>query len=101
MNYNKMTRATFRAFIKKNDNLFINVKSQFDGMIDGIRFHDDGFEPVQKTEKLMEYTFGIAGVWLVGRSRDYFDIYEDDNYTGIKVINSCGSFIIAKKRGNK
>lgn len=41
------------------------------------------------------HTLGIAGVWLVGQSRDYFNSFNSDGFTGIEVYNSCGNFVIA------
>jgi hypothetical protein len=38
---------------------------------------------------------GIKGAWFVGQSRDYFDAFENDNFIGYKVYNSCGSFYLA------
>jgi hypothetical protein len=101
----RITLSTLKSFIRKNsDNLFINVKSSFDGMYDCCMAVNGGFKPVENdtTNSLnaTDYynsTQGIKGVWLVGNSRDYFLSYEDDNFTGIEVTNSCGTFILAIK----
>lgn len=100
----KITLSTFKSFVKKNaDNLFVNVKSSFDGMIDGCRTYKDGFQPAtkdtteSKSDTYYEATLGINGVWLVRGSRDYFYQYQDENFTGIEVSNCCGCFIVAVK----
>ena len=91
----KITKATFKSFIKANAaNLHINVKRSFDGMIDGCRSYNDGFEPATATVRHSEHTLGYDSIWLVGGGRDYFDAYEADGFKGIKVYNSCGSFIV-------
>lgn len=101
----KTTMATVKSFIKKNrPNLLINVKSSFDGMIDGLSYFKDGFEPVKedKTEsKSLDYynsTQGIAGAWFVGRSRDYIKPFENSLMTGFDISNSCGHFILCIKK---
>lgn len=93
----KITKATFKSFIKKNsDNLMISCKSSFDGMIDGMSYNQDkSFSKICKTTGHIEHTCGIQGVWLVGNSRDSFNTYETENMTGIEVYNCCGNFIIA------
>lgn len=119
----KITKATFKSFIKKNsNNLYIQCVSSFDGMQDcvtHIKSGDRVFKPLQKTtidecrydnakrdydmsrEQLQdrvfncENTLGFVGIWLVGNSRDRFTHYEDNHFIGIAVYNCCGSFIIA------
>jgi len=92
----KITKATFKSFVKKNRaKLLVNVKSKFDGMIDGTRTVNDGFAPAEAAEHVFDNNLGICGVWLVGNSRDYFTAYEKDNLKGIAVSNCCGSFVVA------
>lgn len=95
----KITRATFKKFVTEADaDLYIQVKSAFDGMTDGCETVKGDFIPaVRGTEPINDnpYTLGIKGVWLVGSSRDYFSFFEDSTYVGIRVYNSCGSFIVA------
>lgn len=93
----KITRATFKSFIKKNaDKLFIRKESRFDGMIDGMSYDRDAqFVPAGKSEINIEHTLGVNGVWLVLDSRDYFARYEDASFVGFKVLNCCGSFVLA------
>lgn len=101
----KITLTTVKKFVKDNaDRLFINVKSSFDGMIDGCQSYNDGFKPAtkDKTESrdssYYEATLGINGIWLVRGSRDYFTPFESETMTGIDVSNSCGHFIIAVQK---
>jgi len=94
----KITRATFKGFVKRNrESLYVKVKSNFDAMVDGVRPVNGGFEPAQEpwNEVMREDSLGIRGVWLVGNSRDYFTPYEDDIFTGISCCNCCGSWIVA------
>ncbi len=94
----KTTKATVKSFIRRNEgNLFINVKSSFDGMTDCCEPLHDGFVKANKTEEFSERTLGIAGAWFVGQSRDYFTPYNVNGYNGYEVSNSCGHFIIAVK----
>jgi len=99
----KITLATVKSFIKKNkDNLYIRVDSKFDGMTDCVESVDnDGFEKVQlmnPEDRNYEYRLGIPSAWFVRDSRDYFDPYEDKQFLGISVWNSCGSFVIVRKK---
>jgi len=105
----KTTLATLKAFIRKNrSNLQIMCKSSFDGMIDGTRYSENPkFRPIKVDaepgsymtfETLMDAnknTLGIAGVWLVGSSRDYIKEYSKDGMFGYEVYNCCGSFVLA------
>lgn len=96
----KITRATLKSFVGKNlDNLFIKVKSDFDPMIDCVsETKNNIFVPITKTNGSIKYTLGIQGCWLVGQSRDYFKEYEDENFIGIDIDNSCGSFLLVIKK---
>lgn len=96
MKTKKITLATVKSFIKKNNGqLFINVKSQFDGMVDGCVSLFDGFIKAESETKMIDATFGIKGAWFVRDSNDYFKPYESENLVGIEVSNSCGRFILA------
>ena len=101
----KITRATFKSFVKKNrNNLLINCKSRFDGMTDCVEHsRDSKFEEVKDTELKFQndYNLGVNGIWLVGSSRDYFTAYEDEFFVGISVSNCCGSFVIAIRKDVK
>ena len=98
-NNKKITKATFKSFIKKNEGkLHIDVESSFDGTIDGLRHNDEGFSPVVATYQSIEHTYGIAGAWLVGRGNDYFREFDTAGYAGIHIHNACGSFTVAIKK---
>ena len=96
----KITRATFKSFVKKNsDKLLIKSISHFDGMTDGIEYSEKAeFKPAERTEGNADYTLGFLGIWLVGRSADYFELIDNEKYFGYYVYNCCGSFevVIAK-----
>lgn len=101
MKTSKITLATVKSFVRKNQGkIYIDVRSSFDGMIDGLRFEDGGLTLAQKDERNcnQNYTLGISGAWFVGSSRDYFFWFENDNFDGIEVVNSCGKFILAVKK---
>ena len=86
--------ATVKSFINKNSNdLFVKVKSSFDGMTDCVQDIKDDFK---KTSK--EDTLGHNGVYIVGSSRDYITCFENENYKGFEIYNSCGCGIIAIKK---
>lgn len=95
----KITKSTFKSFIKKNEGkLFIKISSDFNGCIDGVEYYKDAdFKPINKTGHESSNNMGYDGIWLVGSSRDYFEEYEDADFKGIRCYNSCGSFIVAIK----
>ena len=92
-------KTTFKNFIKKNEGkLFIKIKSDFDGCIDGMRYFEDaGFKPLTKSDKKIDNNMNYKGIWLAGSSNDYFNDYNDGYFRGIECYNCCGSFIIAIK----
>ena len=94
----KITKATFKSFIKKNNGkLHILKKSDFDGMQDCVvSVANASFQPVVPANHVYENNLGIQGVWLVGGSRDYFSHYQKNGMIGIEVYNCCGSFVVAK-----
>jgi len=99
-NGKKTTVATVKAFIRKNlNNLFIDVHSSFDGMIDGLQYYKDGFEKAVLTDKLFEHTQGVSGAWFAGRSRDSISDYAAGGHNGFHIYNSGGSFTVAVKDG--
>lgn len=93
----KITKATFKKFVRENnEKLQILVSSTFDCMIDGVaQNHGAKFSPITKTERNVENTLGIVGLWLVGSSRDYFTEVSTATHRGIRVYNCCGSAIVA------
>jgi|WetSurMetagenome_2_1015567.scaffolds.fasta_scaffold264270_2 hypothetical protein len=94
----KITRATFKSFVKKNnEKLFIKIKGKFDSQYDCINERANcDFKKTETTQKYLKNSLGVNGVWLVGGS-DYFTHYEDKGFTGIEVDNCCGNFILAIK----
>lgn len=95
----KTTLATLKSFIRHNKGkLLINVHSHFDGMIDGISYRNDGYSPAGETDQNIKYTLGIKGCWVVGGSRNHFQLFETDKHAGIEVSNCCGNFSIAIKK---
>ena len=94
----KITLAGLKSFIRKNkDNLYIKVKSDFDGMVDGIVEVDMDWKKVEaeKIDFTDKNTMGICGAWLVGGSRDRIQITDDGGI--ITVGNCCGSWEICRK----
>ena len=104
MENKKITRATIKSFVKKgieDKNLYIKIKSNFNGMSDMVEETKDNFSKAEITdwsERCENNTLKVLGIWLVGQNRDYFEKYEDDNYIGYEVCNCCGSFIITNKK---
>lgn len=99
METKKPTLATLKAFIKrelKNKNLFVKTRSSFDGSIDCVASVKDIYRKVDGCNFEEKNTFGIGGVWLVGR--DYIENYADDFTIGYEVSNCCGSFIIGMEK---
>ena len=96
----KVTLATVKSFIKKNNNeLYIKLDGSFSGMTDCIEWEKDSQYVKAETDNVnSKYTLGIKGAWFVGSSRDYFYPVEEGNFKGIKVSNSCGYFTIAIKK---
>lgn len=78
-------------------NLFVNVLSEYDGMTDGMRDVADGFIAARHAP-CADNTLEVNGIWIVGRSRDFVDDYDDGKYIGYIVCNSCARFIVAVKK---
>jgi hypothetical protein len=91
----KITKATFKAFLRKNAPVLLKVGSTFDPMVDGVRPVGGGFEVARKSEYVSEHNQGLAGVWIVQGPRNYFSEYIKDGLVGIRVSNCCGSFVVA------
>lgn len=92
----KITLASVKSFIRKhNQEMFINLKSEFDGMVDGCVSQNNGFVKAEIDTFHPQCTLGIKNAWFVRDSNDYFKSYEDSKYVGIEVINSCSHFILA------
>jgi len=96
----KITAATFKSFVKRNsDNLWVMNISDFNGMTDGIEHVEN---PKWKKTFLTGDDFykrsWVEFVYMVGHGRDYFRLYEDENFIGINVYNCCGSCNLAIKK---
>ena len=93
----KITAATFKSFVKKNRAvLHVRCESHFDGMTDCVETNREAaFKPAREALTFHSNNLGIAGVWLVGNSRDWFSAYSDEHFEGISFSNCCGSGTIA------
>ena len=101
MTTKKITLATFKKFCRDNrTDLLVKVRSNFDGMIDGLDWnHNAEFKITKKSDLNAEKnTLDIAGVWLVLGSRDYYKPYDTETHTGISVSNCCGYFTVAVEK---
>ena len=99
----RVTRATIKSFIArefKANNLYIQNKTNFDGMVDCVMPSQNQAwsKAVMTNDAMYKHNLGVSGAWFVGQSKDYFMPYSDDNYIGYEVHNSCGSFLLAIKR---
>jgi len=97
-NMKKITLSTVKSFVNKNrQNLLISTESRFSGMTDCVESCKSEFEPALEEPKewLKKQNLNVQGAWFVGGSRDHFSSFENEKFVGIKVYNSCGSFILA------
>lgn len=86
----KITLATLKSFIKKSNKLFLQTKSSFNGMTDGVEFlKNPALVEIDK-----ENAIGVNGAWLVGSSRDLFSFVENETHFGIEIYNCCGTSIL-------
>jgi len=81
----KITLATLKSFIRKNESLFVEHQSNFDGTVDGVVAVKKELIPVTK-----ENAIGFKGVYCVGSGRDYLSFIETSTHYGIRVLNCCG-----------
>lgn len=92
----KITRATLKSFVRKfSDTLQIDVRSEFDGQIDGLEWKKDGFRHAVRTSSFPNNTLGYKGIWLCLSSPDHYRPYMEGGMIGIEVSNCCGNFIVA------
>ena len=92
----KITKATFKSFLRKNEaKVLVKVGSSFDPMVDCVMPVADKFEPARRANYPCENNLGLAGVWLVGGSGNYFTEYDREGLKGIRVSNCCGAFVVA------
>lgn len=96
----KITLATLKSFAKRNsDAIYVKNVSSFDGMTDCVeRSRDSNWFKTTISDKINYYRTGINGIYTVGSSRDYLNLFEDSEYVGIEVYNSCGNSILAVKK---
>lgn len=95
----RITKATLKAFIKKNiHNLWLEQSYSYDGRIDGISFNDKSFKRVIiDPDNLNKPNLGVPGIWITD-SDNLFTEYCTDRFYGIEVYNCCGCFTIAIER---
>jgi len=98
----KPTIATVKSFIKKNrKDLFIKVTSSFDSQVDYVVNKEAEFELSKEGDGInQQHDFGVRGAWFVGNSRDYISIYDQNGFSGYRIVNSCGAFVLAVKNNN-
>ena len=89
----RITKATIKSFINKNE-IYLKKHMEFDGMTDGCEpCYDRSITKAEKVEPTM-HNLGIKGAHFVGSSRDYFNAYEEGDFTGYEVYNCCGTFYL-------
>lgn len=93
----KITKSTFKSFLRKNPTFMLQVGSRFDGMTDCVQQVKDSFSRPRKADYPCDNNLGFAGMWLVGGGRDYFYEFNEGGLRGIRVSNCCGSFTVAVK----
>lgn len=91
----KITKATFKSFIRKNPDFKIKISSEFDSMTDGIQQVNSGFNKAVAATYPLDNNLGFQGIWLVGGSGNYFREYNAGGMKGIEVHNCCGTFVVA------
>ena len=98
----KITMATIKSFIKKNQNLYIQNLSRFDGMVDCVMpSAEQSFQPVERIplrDIWNDNHKGIKQAWFTLGGDDRFYPFEDDTFKGYEVVNCCGKFILAIKK---
>ena len=99
----KITLTTIKSFIKKNQDLYIQNLSDFDGMVDCVMpTSNQDFKPAIRIP-LREDTYndnhkGIQQAWFTLGGDDRFSPYENEIYKGYEVRNCCGKFRLAVKK---
>lgn len=95
----KITKATFKSFVKKNiANLYAVCFSDFDGMCDCV------MPTERKLMKVTSFDFsrgygdcGMPNVWLCGGGDDFFNEITYKGMHGIECFNCCGSWAVLTK----
>lgn len=93
----KITLATIKSFIKKNQNgLFIKHLEQ-KSFTDSLVAIKDDFRKVEVKFNDNDMSFGVPSAHFsrYGSRYQYLTAYSDNNFWGYKICNSVGSFIIA------
>lgn len=95
----KITKATFKSFVKKNiNNLYSVCFSDFDGMQDCVTSTERILKKVTSFDWSRGYgDCGMPNVWLVGHGDDYFCEIEYKGMKGIECYNCCGSWAVLTK----
>ena len=89
----RITKATIKSFINKNE-IYLKKHMEFDSMTDGCEpCYDRSITKAERVEP-NNNNLGIKGTYFVGDSRDYFETYEEGNFTGYRVSNCCGVFYL-------
>ena len=96
----KTTLATIKAFIRRHRGKDLHIKrlSDFNSMTDGVeRLKERDFEEARDSDRprWIDADLGILGAWFVRGSRDHFESYDDGWFSGYRIYNCCGSFILA------
>lgn len=98
----KITMTTIKSFIKKNQNLYIQNLSRFDGMVDCVMpSAEQSFQPVERIplrDIWNDNHKGIKQAWFTLGGDDRFNPFEDDTFKGYEVVNYCGKFVLAIKK---
>jgi hypothetical protein len=94
----RITRATIKGFVNRNrENLLFRGISDFDPMTDCVEHNSVRVWAKAHRNDCAEdnrETSGIAGVWLVGGSRNCFSSISEPGITGYHCYNCCGSWDI-------
>lgn len=87
-----------KRFIKARmaaDDLYIKVKSKFDGMTDSVEYtKQEGYELAQREDTYHECNLGVSGVWIVSSSGNLVKEVQENGLVGYEVYNCCGCFTV-------
>lgn len=99
----KVTLTTVKGMIKRgmeSGKLKIQNHSSFDGMTDCVQtISGSTFRKAEKSTRAYsaKNDLGVAGLWVVGNSRDYFDNCvknADGKLVQVRIYNCCGSMTL-------
>lgn len=96
----KITKATFKSFVKKNlKNLYSVCFSDFDGMQDCVTAVEQKLAKVTTFDWSRGYgDCGMPNVWLCGGGDDRFGEIEYKGMKGIQCYNCCGHWAVVTKQ---